>query len=202
MSVDVSDNKRLVSVTGGNLRNEHLYISRHYDFFPPDCVGGPRRSPTSRGIDIYLDGLGETVRTDIGSDARTGKPRRFLRGRAWVRQFFEHHSVKPGTLLVLERLSERSYRLSVERAQKADSLRCAEFFVGIGLVRLALERQGWRVVFANDIDPKKAEMYRHNWPNDDHLNVGDVHVMHQPFSIRRCKRCASLLLMTTFESSQ
>jgi len=51
----------------------------------------------------------------------------------------------------------------------------AEFFAGIGLVRLALERQGWRVVFANDIDPDKAEMYRHNWPKDDHLIVGDIH---------------------------
>ncbi len=56
-------------------------------------------------------------------------------------------------------------------------LECAEFFAGIGLVRLALERQGWRVVFANDIDPKKAEMYRHNWPNDDHLEVGDIHAL-------------------------
>lgn len=35
----------------------------------------------------------------------------------------------------------------------------AEFFAGIGLVRLALERAGWSVVFANDIDPKKHDMY-------------------------------------------
>ena len=52
-----------------------------------------------------------------------------------------------------------------------------EFFAGIGLVRLALEQHGWRVVFANDIDPKKAEMYRHNWPNDEHLVVGDIHAI-------------------------
>ncbi len=56
-------------------------------------------------------------------------------------------------------------------------LECAEFFAGIGLVRLALERQGWRVIFANDIDPKKAEMYRHNWPNGNHLEVGDIHAL-------------------------
>lgn len=53
----------------------------------------------------------------------------------------------------------------------------AEFFAGIGLVRLALERQGWKVVFSNDIDPNKAEMYRHNWPKDDHLVLGDVHML-------------------------
>ncbi len=56
-------------------------------------------------------------------------------------------------------------------------LRAAEFFAGIGLVRLALERQGWDVVFANDIDPNKAAMYRANWPSDDHLTVGDIHAL-------------------------
>ena len=54
----------------------------------------------------------------------------------------------------------------------------AEFFAGIGLVRLALERRGWSVAFANDIDEDKAEMYRANWPGGDqgdHLHVGDIH---------------------------
>lgn len=36
----------------------------------------------------------------------------------------------------------------------------AEFFAGIGLMRMGLERQGWRSEFANDNDPKKLEMYR------------------------------------------
>ncbi len=35
----------------------------------------------------------------------------------------------------------------------------AEFFAGIGLMRLGLEAQGWSVVYANDIDPKKRAMY-------------------------------------------
>jgi len=35
----------------------------------------------------------------------------------------------------------------------------AEFFAGIGLMRLGLEQQGWHGVWANDIDPKKVEMY-------------------------------------------
>jgi len=169
--------KRLLRVTAGNLRQSHLYVNGHYDFFPPDCVGGPKRSAASRTIEIHLDGLNEAVTTDIGRDARTGKPRGFFRARGWVRRFFAHHGVRPGTLLALERLSERAYRLSVQPSEQEVRLECAEFFAGIGLVRLALERQRWRVVFANDIDPKKAEMYRHNWPNDDHLVVGDIHAL-------------------------
>jgi hypothetical protein len=163
-----SDTKRLLRVTAGNVRQNHVYVNGHYDFFPPDCIGGPRRSADCRTIDIQLEGLGQTIRTDIGRSATTGRPRGFFRARGWVRQFFEHHKVKPGSFLALERLSERSYRLSVQSSEQTAPLECAEFFAGIGLVRLALEHQGWRVVFTNDIDPKKAEMYRHNWPNDDH----------------------------------
>jgi DNA (cytosine-5)-methyltransferase 1 len=42
----------------------------------------------------------------------------------------------------------------------------AEYFAGIGLVRLGLEGAGWRVVFANDFDPRKFEMYRDAFSKD------------------------------------
>lgn len=52
-----------------------------------------------------------------------------------------------------------------------------EFFAGIGLVRLGLQRGGWAGVFANDIDPKKREMYVAAFPSDppDHYVLDDVH---------------------------
>src|SRR5690242_991244 len=37
--------------------------------------------------------------------------------------------------------------------------RVAEFFAGIGLVRLALEMHGFQVVWANDVEPAKEQMY-------------------------------------------
>lgn len=73
--------------------------------------------------------------------------------------------------------NRRSNRLSAQEHEQSPQLDCAEFFAGIGLVRLGLERQGWRVAFANDIDPKKAEMYRQNWPAEDHLVLGDIHCL-------------------------
>ena len=172
-----TDKRRLLQVTAGNVRHSHVYVNGHYDFFPPDCIGGAKRSPNDRTIEIQLDGLNRTIRTDIRRDAKTGKPRGFFRARGWVRQFFERHEVKPGVFLILERLSERTYRLSVPCSEQPDSLTCAEFFAGIGLVRFALERHGWRVDFANDIDPKKADMYRANWANDNHLQIGDIHAI-------------------------
>ena len=35
----------------------------------------------------------------------------------------------------------------------------AEFFAGIGLMRMGLERHGWTVAFANDISPQKVDAF-------------------------------------------
>ena len=53
----------------------------------------------------------------------------------------------------------------------------AEFFAGIGLVRLGLEQAGWACHYANDINRAKAEMYRLNF-GGAHLEVGDVVEVH------------------------
>ena len=43
-------------------------------------------------------------------------------------------------------------------------------------MRLGLERQGWRVVFANDIDPAKLEMYAEHFKDaNEHFLLGDIH---------------------------
>jgi len=52
----------------------------------------------------------------------------------------------------------------------------AEFFAGIGLVRLALEKHGWSVAFANDIDQEKYEMYKAQFPDsNNNFILGDIH---------------------------
>lgn len=43
------------------------------------------------------------------------------------------------------------------------SRRAAEFFAGIGLMRMGLDKEGWTTVWANDLDEKKWEMYRDNF---------------------------------------
>lgn len=51
-----------------------------------------------------------------------------------------------------------------------------EFFAGIGLLRYALDRQGWTVKYANDIDPKKKEMYAaHFGAESNGYHEGDIH---------------------------
>lgn len=42
-------------------------------------------------------------------------------------------------------------------------MRVAEFFAGIGLVHMALESSGCEVVWANDVDPAKFDLYARNF---------------------------------------
>lgn len=52
----------------------------------------------------------------------------------------------------------------------------AEFFAGIGLMRLGLEEAGgYQVVWSNDIEPSKAGMYRRHFGDDpDHFWLGSI----------------------------
>lgn len=61
-----------------------------------------------------------------------------------------------------------SFKLIVNRADASQYRpRTAEFFAGIGLVRLALEGVGCEVVWANDIEPSKHALYAANFDDDD-----------------------------------
>jgi DNA (cytosine-5)-methyltransferase 1 len=64
--------------------------------------------------------------------------------------------------------------------------RAAEFFAGIGLVRLALEGEGWSVIFANDNDDNKGNMYRANWNDDHHLSPKNIRDLN-PSDIPTCE---------------
>jgi DNA (cytosine-5)-methyltransferase 1 len=50
-----------------------------------------------------------------------------------------------------------------------------EYFAGIGLMRLGLEKESWKIMLANDIDPQKEQMYRANFPDADaHFKLCDI----------------------------
>ena len=92
MSGDVSDRKRLISVNGANLRNAHLYIGGHHDFFPGECYGASNKKGVLRTqMTLVVEGLSEPVRTDIARDGTNGRRRNFFRNRRWVRQFYKRH---------------------------------------------------------------------------------------------------------------
>lgn len=177
MSGTVAETKRLLQVTAGNVQNHHIYVANHYDFFPADALGGPNRREQGKPIRILLDGLDQVVETDIGCDRKSGKPRRMFRGRAWVRQFFEHHDIKPGDVLAIVRADERTYRLYpfhayadrnddwtgwLQDEPEGDGPTVIELFAGCGGMALGFKRAGFRTVLANEWDAAACETLQTN----------------------------------------
>lgn len=65
--------------------------------------------------------------------------------------------------------------VSLKRMNDPGGKTFAEFFAGIGLMRIGLERAGWRIAFANDIDDDKWRMYRDHFGDTGEFVIGDVH---------------------------
>lgn len=90
MSGRVGHRKRLICVNAANMRENHLYLTGHTDFFPADCYGqSSEKNGTGKLLRLDVVGLDSPVYTDIPTEARSGKPRRFFRKRAWV-GWYEH----------------------------------------------------------------------------------------------------------------
>lgn len=62
---------------------------------------------------------------------------------------------------------------------RTNPLTVAEYFAGIGLMRLGLDQGGWSTVFANDIDEKKQEMYCHHFGPSPEFVLGDIHLLNE-----------------------
>ena len=112
MSGDVSKRKRLIAVTGGNLRNDHIYFSGHYEFFPKECFGeSSKKKGTGKPLKLFVAGLDTPIETDISKNGSNGSPRSFFRKRTWVHEFFKKHEIQEGDVLAIERLKRFEYRV-------------------------------------------------------------------------------------------
>lgn len=178
MSGQVGHRKRLICVNAANLSESHLYLTGHDDFFPADCYGASSaKKATGRLIRLDVDGLPEPVWTDIPTDAKTGKPRRFFRKRSWVKVFFKQHRIQPGDTISVERITPRRFRIApFESKSERDRSNAFEFqiepegtgprvielFAGCGGMALGFKNAGFRTVLANEWDRSACDTLRAN----------------------------------------
>ena len=88
------------------------------DFFPPDCVGprGPNDAPRPyevKPVTIETD-LGWSFETDIQYGSWVFRPR--ARTKAGMSRWCRERGLAVGDAIAFERLDERRFRLSLEKA--------------------------------------------------------------------------------------
>jgi hypothetical protein len=107
--------RAILTLTDGNFRNSHLYLSGIKWLFPKDAYGGKTKefaAPRVLELDI---GLGAPISTDIA-----GGNKQFFRLRAWVRPFLDAHGLKPGDRVVIERTGPDKYHVYPMRGMAPD----------------------------------------------------------------------------------
>jgi hypothetical protein len=94
----------IVELSGGNIRNHHINLRGAFGLFPDDCFGGSNEAAKARSITLEMGA--ESVDTDID------ETKAIFRERGAIRWFFERDIVQEGDLVLIERVADRSYRLT------------------------------------------------------------------------------------------
>ncbi|MER8599362.1 hypothetical protein NKH09_15940 [Mesorhizobium sp. M1339] len=94
---------RLVRVTGGNLRNNHVYLP--LDFSPKDAIGGSNKTELAERTIAVTFVPGQTVETDIDGT------KRILRARSPVADFFARAGMNDGDRLRIARVEPYRYEI-------------------------------------------------------------------------------------------
>jgi hypothetical protein len=96
---------RCLTITQGNIDNNHMYLTEVMDMFPDDVLGGHDKSQAApRTVRVLFSG--EAVDTDVVRE------KNIFRRRGWVRRFFDANRIAAGDRVCLEQLEPYLYRVS------------------------------------------------------------------------------------------
>ncbi len=96
---------RMLTVTQGNLDNNHLYLTEVLDVFPEDVFGGPDASQAAPRT-VRVQWGNEVVESDID------RTKNIFRRRGWVAHFFDENRIQAGDRVLLEQIQPYLYRVS------------------------------------------------------------------------------------------
>ena len=99
----------IITLTEGNIKNNHFYLRAIMDLFPEESVGGGSSKDLGSQL-LTLDyGFGEPVLTDIAGD------KKIFRKRGWIGEFFKQHQLSAGDSVVVEQVAPFKYRVFPKR---------------------------------------------------------------------------------------
>ncbi|MFC3167727.1 hypothetical protein [Paracoccus fontiphilus] len=95
-------------LTGGNIRNSHINLSKLLNMFPEDAIGGKNKTEAApRQIRVEWGGPQHVI-TDIDGS------KFIFRSRGWVRRFFEASQAKEGDIVVVTETAPYHINVSIE----------------------------------------------------------------------------------------
>ncbi len=98
-----------VSLTEGNIANNHIYLRSFFDRFPADAVGGSNKA-SAASCEFTVDwGGGDPIRTDLDSS------KKIFRARGWIGAFFKMNRARAGDRIVVEETSPYRYRVRLQK---------------------------------------------------------------------------------------
>jgi len=156
---------RLVIFIDGDYWHGNQWRRRGHACLEDQFVASPR-------AEYWVSKISGNMRRDRENTAR-------LLSEGWTAlRFWESEIVTSLDYCVDLAVNTIHRRARLSRAGRLAEQTVAEFFAGIGLVRRGLESRGWRVLFANDIDPQKYEMYAANYADAaQHFSLDDIHLL-------------------------
>jgi hypothetical protein len=95
---------RAVTVTGGNVRNNHLYLP--LDFFPDDAIGGSNKASIAPKEITAVFEPGLTIQTDID------RSKRILRNRSAIPDFFARACIGEGDTVRITRTGSHTFHFA------------------------------------------------------------------------------------------
>jgi len=178
MSGDVSNKKRLLSVSRGNLRNSTLSLDSHHDFFPSITQENSKDgNGTGILITIYLNGLSDPIETALVTGNTKKRKTITFNNREWIKNFFNKYRIQEGDVIAVERLGETSYRLYPFHTKdirtgndipeywppiKQRKPTVLDLFAGCGGFSLGLHQAGFQTQLAVEWDKSCCETFQKN----------------------------------------
>jgi hypothetical protein len=97
--------RAVVTLTQGNINNNHLYLTDMLSMFPTESIGGPSEAYAAAQLLEVHSGIGQPVLTDIAGD------KNIFRKRSWVGEFFRAHGLRAGDKVVIQRTGPARYHV-------------------------------------------------------------------------------------------
>jgi hypothetical protein len=96
---------RVLTITQGNINNNHIYLLEAWDLIPKDAIGGENSDfLASKLLDVYLS-TGAHFQTDVAVD------KKIFRTRSNFQKFFVTHKIVDGSKIVIEKTGPYEFHI-------------------------------------------------------------------------------------------